>query len=113
MTPSAENHSSRWQGIDRPYSTEDVLALRGRFPVEHTLARLGAERLWQLLLLQQFHDILPGSSIREVYEDASRDFAELLRSQPHPMMGPDYRHVVVIVDATKGRLVFDERVVTE
>jgi alpha-mannosidase len=35
--------------------------------------------LWQLLLLQQFHDILPGSSIRLVYEDAARDFAELER----------------------------------
>jgi alpha-mannosidase len=37
------------------------------------------ERLWRLLLLQQFHDILPGSSIRLVYEDAARDFAELER----------------------------------
>jgi alpha-mannosidase len=33
--------------------------------------------LWQLLLLQQFHDILPGSSIREVYEDAERDLAHV------------------------------------
>ena len=38
----------RWQGISRPYTAEDVLALRGRFPVEHTIARLGAERLWEL-----------------------------------------------------------------
>jgi alpha-mannosidase len=37
------------------------------------------DRLWKLLLLQQFHDILPGSSIRLVYEDAARDFAELAR----------------------------------
>jgi alpha-mannosidase len=37
------------------------------------------DRLWKLLLLQQFHDILPGSSIRLVYEDAARDFAELER----------------------------------
>jgi alpha-mannosidase len=35
-------------------------------------------RLWQLLLLQQFHDILPGSSIRLVYEDAERDLAEVI-----------------------------------
>lgn len=35
------------------------------------------DRLWKLLLLQQFHDILPGSSIRLVYEDAARDFAEI------------------------------------
>ena len=39
----------RWQGITRPYTAEDVLALRGRFPIEHTLARLGAQRLWELL----------------------------------------------------------------
>ncbi|HEY3543350.1 MAG TPA: glycoside hydrolase family 38 C-terminal domain-containing protein [Gaiellaceae bacterium] len=41
--------------------------------------RAELDRLWQLLLLQQFHDILPGSSIRLVYEDAARDFAELER----------------------------------
>jgi len=39
----------RWQGITRPYTAEDVLALRGRFTVEHTLARLGAQRLWELV----------------------------------------------------------------
>jgi alpha-mannosidase len=37
------------------------------------------DRLWKLLLLQQFHDILPGSSITLVYDDARRDFAELER----------------------------------
>jgi alpha-mannosidase len=35
------------------------------------------DRLWKLLLLQQFHDILPGSSIALVYDDARRDFAEI------------------------------------
>jgi alpha-mannosidase len=39
--------------------------------------RAELDRLWKLLLLQQFHDILPGSSIRLVYEDAARDFAEI------------------------------------
>ncbi len=39
----------RWAGIDRPYSAEDVVRLRGSVRVEHTLARLGAERLWRLL----------------------------------------------------------------
>jgi len=41
--------TERWQGIERPYSSEDVERLRGRFHVEHTVARLGAERLWKLL----------------------------------------------------------------
>jgi isocitrate lyase len=39
----------RWEGIERPYTDDDVARLRGSVHVEHTLARLGAERLWQLL----------------------------------------------------------------
>jgi alpha-mannosidase len=35
-------------------------------------------RLWETVLLNQFHDILPGSSIRAVYEDSTRDYAECL-----------------------------------
>lgn len=40
---------ARWRGIKRPYTAEDVLRLRGSIQIEHTLARLGAERLWNLL----------------------------------------------------------------
>ena len=39
--------------------------------------RAELERLWKLLLLQQFHDILPGSSIRAVYEEAEQALAEI------------------------------------
>jgi isocitrate lyase len=39
----------RWDGIERGYTDKDVGRLRGSVHVEHTLARLGAERLWQLL----------------------------------------------------------------
>ena len=39
----------RWDGIERPYTPADVELLRGSTLIEHTLARLGAERLWQLL----------------------------------------------------------------
>jgi isocitrate lyase len=42
----------RWKGITRPYGTEDVERLRGSIEIEHTLARLGAERLWNLLHMQ-------------------------------------------------------------
>jgi isocitrate lyase len=41
--------SARWEGIRRDYSSRDVDRLQGSVQVEHTLARLGAERLWQLL----------------------------------------------------------------
>jgi len=39
----------RWHGITRPYRPEDVLRLRGSIRIEHTLARMGAEKLWNLL----------------------------------------------------------------
>jgi isocitrate lyase len=39
----------RWQGITRPYSLMDVERLRGSVRIEHTLARMGAENLWNLL----------------------------------------------------------------
>ncbi|OGT96647.1 MAG: isocitrate lyase, partial [Gemmatimonadetes bacterium RIFCSPLOWO2_02_FULL_71_11] len=39
----------RWKGITRPYGPESVWKLRGTVQVDHTLARLGAEKLWRLL----------------------------------------------------------------
>ncbi|MHA6798830.1 isocitrate lyase [Bounagaea algeriensis] len=39
----------RWQGVERTYSAEDVIRLRGSVTEEHTLARHGAERLWKQL----------------------------------------------------------------
>ena len=40
---------ARWAGIERTYSADDVLRLRGSVRVEHTVARRGAERLWRQL----------------------------------------------------------------
>src|SRR5690348_9627422 len=42
-------NGSRWAGITRPYSNEDVEKLRGTVRIEHSLARAGAEKLWKLL----------------------------------------------------------------
>ncbi len=42
-------NDARWKGIERPYSAEDVVRLRGTVHVEHSLARRGAERLWTSL----------------------------------------------------------------
>src|ERR687894_546812 len=44
----------RWAGKVRPYSAEDVLRLRGSVRIEHTLARMGAERLWELLRTRDY-----------------------------------------------------------
>ena len=39
----------RWKGIKRGYSAADVVRLRGSFPIEYTLSRRGAEKLWDLV----------------------------------------------------------------
>ena len=41
--------ASRWEGIKRPYTAEDVIKLRGSIDIRYTLARKGAEKLWKLL----------------------------------------------------------------
>src|SRR4030088_2353449 len=50
--------NSRWKGVERPYTAEDVLRLRGSIHIEHTLARLGAERLWELLQSEPYVNAL-------------------------------------------------------
>lgn len=45
---------SRWKGIIRPYTPEDVYRLRGTVKIEHTLAAMGAERLWNLLHSEEY-----------------------------------------------------------
>ena len=44
----------RWRGVTRPYSGEDVVRLRGSIQIEYTLARLGAERLWNMLNSEEY-----------------------------------------------------------
>ena len=48
----------RWKGIKRGYSAADVVRLRGSFPIEHTLARRGAEKLWRLLHTEDYVNCL-------------------------------------------------------
>ena len=44
----------RWASVERPYKPEDVLKLRNSIKVEHTLAKVGAERLWRLLKSEDY-----------------------------------------------------------
>ncbi len=63
MSPSAKTRTKeasrtaapgRWDGLVRPYSTEDVERLRGSVKVAHTLAERGARRLWDLLTTRDY-----------------------------------------------------------
>jgi isocitrate lyase len=62
--PSAEQikidwqNNPRWKGVTRPYAAEEVVRLRGTVPVEHSLAKLGAEKLWRYLQTEDFVNAL-------------------------------------------------------
>src|SRR5690348_6880657 len=43
------NENARWKGVKRGYSAAEVVKLRGSVTVEHSLAKRGAEKLWQLM----------------------------------------------------------------
>ncbi len=49
---------ARWKGIERPYSAEEVMKLRGSIDIEYTLARRGAEKLWKLVNEEDFVNAL-------------------------------------------------------
>ncbi|KGQ20159.1 Isocitrate lyase [Lysobacter dokdonensis DS-58] len=51
-------NNPRWEGVERPYSAEDVVRLRGTVPIEHSLAKLGAEKLWRYLQTEDFVNAL-------------------------------------------------------
>ncbi|MCF6348680.1 MAG: hypothetical protein L3J20_10340 [Flavobacteriaceae bacterium] len=39
----------RWKGIERPYTAEEVVNLQGSYKIEHSIAKMGAEKLWKKL----------------------------------------------------------------
>jgi isocitrate lyase len=47
--PACSRHADRWISVQRPYTEADVDRLRGSVHIEHTLARRGAEKLWELI----------------------------------------------------------------
>ncbi|WP_043934324.1 isocitrate lyase [Bacillus sp. EB01] len=49
---------SRWNGVERTYTAQDVVKLRGSLDIEHTLARRGAEKLWNLLQEEDYINAL-------------------------------------------------------
>ncbi len=57
LQQSWEN-DSRWTGIKRPYTAEEVIKLRGSIDIEQTLARRGSEKLWDLLNTEDFINAL-------------------------------------------------------
>ncbi|MBC7796260.1 MAG: isocitrate lyase, partial [Pyrinomonadaceae bacterium] len=62
--------NSRWESLTRTYKAEDVYRLRGSVQIEHTLAKIGAERLWELMHTTEYVNALGamtgGQAIQQV-----------------------------------------------
>lgn len=56
------NENPRWNGVKRAYGADEVVRLRGSMPIEHTLAKRGAEKLWRLLNEEPFVNTLGAMS---------------------------------------------------
>ena len=51
-------NNPRWAGVERPYSADDVVRLRGTVPIDHSIARIGADKLWRSLQTEEFVNAL-------------------------------------------------------
>ena len=75
FTSQARNKKQNRSGEFLLRDAEWLASFAPNFPHGYPAAEL--ESAWKLLLLNQFHDIIPGSSVREVYEDSERDYAAI------------------------------------
>ena len=86
----ARHASERLEGIKRPYSKEDVERLRGSVQIEYTLARLGAERLWELLHTEDYVQALGAltgnQAVQQVAPASRRSTSPAGRWRPTPTL---------------------------
>jgi len=75
FTSQARNKQQNREGEFLLRDAEWLATFAPNFPLGYPAAEL--ESAWKLLLLNQFHDIIPGSSVREVHEDSERDYAAI------------------------------------
>jgi isocitrate/methylisocitrate lyase len=64
------SREARWNCLQRPYTAADVLRLRGSLQIEYTLARVGAEHLWDLLHAEPYVAALSAMSGQQAVEQA-------------------------------------------
>ncbi|MCF4097354.1 alpha-mannosidase [Maritalea mediterranea] len=107
LTSLAKNKRNNANGehLLRELELLSVLAKLNGETIDDASAEIDA--LWKILMLNQFHDILPGTSIPEVYEESDRDYAELfargekLRAHLSTLVFGDEAHLLNSVGVTR------------
>jgi isocitrate lyase len=80
--PWSWTDQSRWAGIKRPYTPADVRRLRGSLQIEYTLARKGAERLWNMLQTSPYVAALGAMTGNQAIEQVRAGLAAIYASGP-------------------------------
>ena len=70
--------AGRWENITRPYTADDVERLRPSLPIDHTLAKAGAEKFWKLLHTEDYIPALGALSGNQVCCNSSTSFTTLI-----------------------------------
>jgi isocitrate lyase len=90
--PPDWSQQARWNGIQRPYAPADVLRLRGSLQIEYTLARVGAERLWELLHTEPYVAALSAMSGPQAVEQARAGLKAIYASGCQAVAGAHTAH---------------------
>src|SRR6185369_5464230 len=89
---TAKNHewesNPRWNGVIRPYSYKDVDRLRGTVRIEYTLARLGAEKLWDLLHSRPYVPALGAMTGNQAMQQVKADANDAAQVYPDQSLYP-------------------------
>ena len=104
-TTQAKNKKYNRQG-EFLYQDAELLATLDRTLLGTAFPQKDLTVGWKLILTNQFHDIIPGSSIREVYEQSDRDYAEAF-SIAEEIREASRSRIAAAVDAGSGYVVFN------
>src|SRR3546814_19332728 len=75
------SNNPRWNGITRSYCASDVVRLRGTVHVEHSLAKLGAEKLWKSLHGEPFVNALGALTGNQAMQQVKAGLKAIYRSE--------------------------------
>ncbi len=102
----AWNTDPRWRGIERPYTARDVVRLRGSVVVEHTLARLGAQRLWDLLHTEGYVPALGALTGNQAVQQVQAGLKRFPAYRPDPLCRGSQRYQLVCSHCSRRRTRF-------
>ncbi|MBE6647587.1 MAG: alpha-mannosidase [Ruminococcaceae bacterium] len=104
-TSQAKNKKNNRRSEELYLNTELICSINNQL-LSTAFPKAELHRGWEMLLTNQFHDIIPGSSIKQVYEQCDKDYAEIQRIA-HMHLDPALGAIAKNIDASEGYVVFN------